>query len=43
MYSEQREFIVVAISGNSMCCVFVLSYFNWKYILKECLGITALQ
>lgn len=27
-YSEQREFIVMAISSNSVYCVFVLSYFN---------------
>lgn len=38
-----KAFRVVAISGNSMCCVFVLSYFNWKYIFKECLGIIAVQ
>lgn len=42
-YPEQREFLVVAISSNSMCCIFVLSDFNWKYIFKECLGIIALQ
>lgn len=27
-YSEQREFTVAAVSGNSMCCAFVWPYFN---------------